>query len=300
MNGVNTDCTGRISCAVACQQQFERCAFEYNCPIPAGGGGGGAGAPTGAGQQQNEQVAVFEQVLDTCKVTMNNVNNGNSNSILTREEFRQHIIDYTNSFCPNVSNNQGTVYHDNDELDAGYDSYSCILCQGLLDPFNTNAIDNDWDTCGCPENTFNNPPVPINLQTMTITEVNWYCTLMFGEYVLVNCHQPDKTCFDSCNTQRDTCYETTTECITSVNRDDNLQCWITCDIQGYNFCIEGCNSNAQVVNGNSGSGGSGGGSSSSSSSSSSSRDHFGPNYYSMWERIVPSMIFVGVVELFLK
>ena len=264
------------TCLEGCEENINKCCADKKCSFCETDQS--ASGDTTADEEQ--EASSIEYVIETCKQT---IEYSAGDYILTQEEFRNHIEEFTARLCPDVIDSMPTTttaaaldgnetsslsYYDDSVWQTFYNDYSCILCQGLLDPFNDNAKDG-WDSSNCGgcaivsrdsrndndvDVSSSTPPI-INIVSMTPLEENLYCTFVF-EYALVQCHQPELTCLEECESKRNDCYNDNPYCNTSEDYfteqqqksgadlppDASLQCWSICDLQGYNPCVLGCSS----------------------------------------------------------
>jgi len=217
------------------------CPSKYHQGVNSGGGSGAGDEPSAEGQ------ALLQSCRDTFQIA-----NTDSDDWLTQDEFQRHIDEYTDQVCPEEALQE--TYYDDASLAGSYQLFGFLLCTGVLDPFNANAAEGNSESCGC----MTTPPPPINIPAFTVTESDVYCALIL-EYVLVQCYQPERECFDACVVKSDADFQTGPLCQFGTNSSPGaylqcmsaiqprfLSCIQACDSYNPNISAGGTDSNPQI------------------------------------------------------
>jgi len=211
-----------------CDDNLNICVSNCNS---GGGGGGGEG---GVGSSPIVMTPEQEAAVKRCGDTLGAANVDGDESV-THSEFLLHVDLYASELCPGYL--RPLKYADE------FDSISCLLCTGLLDPFNlATAYDGN---CPCMDGTSAAGPISFQESVMTVTEGMFYCDLVM-EAAAISCSQPDKACYDSCYAAEATCQETCLAGMAGTGGPDDaaepdafVTCIVSCNDPFYS-CLAGC------------------------------------------------------------
>lgn len=194
---------------------------EANCQNSGVGSGGGSNS--GLVGLSSEQQESLQRCIDTMGVA-----NANKDTFITHDEYLLHVDQYASNLCPDFL--RPVAYADE------FESISCLLCAGLLDPYNPAADDGN---CPCLDGTSPTAPIAVDDESMTLGESLFYCDLVL-EAASISCSQPDKTCYDSCYVEEKDCQE---KCIEdmgdNIERDAFMTCILECNTPFYT-CLADC------------------------------------------------------------